>query len=158
MSHLFLKLNNFFLQMVISFFENGHIHNVVSTLINVMKIDVENNSIVQTLSNVVNMNVEIDNVNLTLFNVVNFNKDMYNVVSTLVLHCPTSRRHITLATTLRPRGKVFQVLNNVAITQIILPSLSNRKHIYLAEYLLIAAFVSFPKVLIEPFRFEKTKK
>ena len=49
------------------FFENGHIHNVVSTLINVMKLDVENNSIVSTLSNVVNINIEIDNLDLTLF-------------------------------------------------------------------------------------------
>ena len=41
-------------------FGNGHIHNVVWTLINLMKLDVENNSIVSTLSNVVNISVEID--------------------------------------------------------------------------------------------------
>ena len=42
-----------------------------------MKLDVENNSIVSTLPNVVNINVEIDNV-------VNFNVGIQNVVSTLI--------------------------------------------------------------------------
>ena len=65
-------------------FENGHIHNVVSTLIYVMKLDVENNSIVSTLSNTVNIIAEIDNVDLTLFNVVNFNVDIHNIVSTSI--------------------------------------------------------------------------
>ena len=60
-------------------FANGHIHNVVSRLINV-----ENKNIVLTLSNVVNINVEIDNVDSTLFNVVNFNVDKHNVVSTFL--------------------------------------------------------------------------
>ena len=50
-------------------FENGHTHNVVSRLINVMKLDFENNSIVLTLSNIVNINVEIH---------------IHNVVSTLI--------------------------------------------------------------------------
>ena len=44
------------------FFSNGHIHNVVSTLPNVVKINVENGNVVSTLSNVVKINVEIDNV------------------------------------------------------------------------------------------------
>ena len=48
---------------------NGHIHKVVSTLINVVKLDVENN-------NVVHINVEIDNVDSTLFNNVNFNDSL----------------------------------------------------------------------------------
>ena len=42
MSHLFLKLKNTLWSFQL--FENGHIHNVVSTLINVIKLDVENNS------------------------------------------------------------------------------------------------------------------
>ena len=52
-------------------FENGHIHNVVLTLINVMKLGVEDNNIISTLSNVVNINVQRDKVDLTLSNVVN---------------------------------------------------------------------------------------
>ena len=63
-------------------FGNGHIHNVVSTLINVVKLNVENNSIVST---VVFINVEIDNVDLALFNIVNFNVDIHNFASTLIL-------------------------------------------------------------------------
>ena len=54
-------------------FAHGHIHKVVSTLINVVKLDVEKNIVVLTLSNVVNINVEIDNVDSTMFNIVNFN-------------------------------------------------------------------------------------
>ena len=61
-------------------FSNGHIHNVISTLLNVVKIYVENDNVVSTLSNVVQINVEIDNVDSTLFNVVNFNVDVHNIV------------------------------------------------------------------------------
>ena len=66
------------------FFSNGHIHNVVSTLLKVVKIYVEIDNIVSTLSNIVQINVEIDNVELMLFNVVNFNIDVHNIVSTLI--------------------------------------------------------------------------
>ena len=66
------------------FFSNGHIRNVVSTLPNVVKIDVENDNVVSTLSNVVQFNVEKHNVVSTLFYVVNFNVDIHNVVSTLI--------------------------------------------------------------------------
>ena len=52
-------------------FKNGHIQNVVLTLINVMKLGVENNNIISTLSNGVNINVQRDKVDLTLSNVVN---------------------------------------------------------------------------------------
>ena len=65
-------------------FATGHIHNVVLTLINVVKLDVENNNIVSTLSKVVGIKVEIDNVDSTLFNVESFNVDKYNFVSTLI--------------------------------------------------------------------------
>ena len=66
------------------FFSNGLIRNVVSTLPNVVKINVENDNDVSTLSNVVKINIEIDNVDWTLLNVVNFSVDVHNVVSTLV--------------------------------------------------------------------------
>ena len=82
------------------FFSNGHIRNVVSTLPNVVKIDVENDNVVCTLSNVVLFNFEKQNVVSTLFYVVNFNFDIHNVVSTLIWRCATSWRHINLKTTL----------------------------------------------------------
>ena len=56
-----------FLNRGLLFFSNGHICNVVSTLPNVVKIDVDN-----------------DNVVSTLFYVVNFNLDIHSVVSTLI--------------------------------------------------------------------------
>ena len=81
-----LKLKNIilFLNRGLIFFSNGHIRNVVSTLPNVVKIDVENDNVVSTLSNVVQFNVEKHNVVSTLFYVVNFNVDKHNVVSTLI--------------------------------------------------------------------------
>ena len=83
-----LKNINLFLTrglIFIYFFSNGHIHNVVSTLPNIVKIYVENDNVVSKLSNVVQINVEIDNViRYKLFNVVNFNVDVHDVVSTLI--------------------------------------------------------------------------
>ena len=105
MSYLFFWSSKLFL-CSFQLFENGHIHNVVSTVIKVVKIDAENNNIVSVLSNTDNINVEIDNVDSTLFTVVNFNFDIYNVVSTLIWHCPTSRCHITITATLRQRWNV----------------------------------------------------
>ena len=78
-----LKLLLFFTRGLV-LFSNGHIRNVVSTLPNVVKINVENDNVVSTLSNVVQINVEIGNVDSTLLNVVNFNVDVHNVVSTLI--------------------------------------------------------------------------
>ena len=65
------------------FFSNGHIRNVVSTLPNAVKINVENDNVVSTLSNVVQINVEIDNVDPKLLNVY-VSVDVHNVVSTLI--------------------------------------------------------------------------
>ena len=116
---LLIKESPFFWNSKIFFcysqlFQNGHIHNVLSTLINVMKLDIENDNIVSTLSNVININVEINNVDLTLFHVVHINVNIHKVGSTLIWHCPTSQCHITLTTTLRPRWKISWVLTNVA--------------------------------------------
>ena len=68
----------------LNFFSNGHIRKVVSTLPNVVKIDVENHNGVSTLSDVVQFNVEIHNVVSTLLNVINFKADVHNVVSRLI--------------------------------------------------------------------------
>ena len=91
------------------FFWNGHICRVVSTLPNVVKINIENNNVVLTLSNVVQFNVETHNVVSTFLTVVNFNVDEHNVVSTLIWRCATSRRHIDLKATLNRRWNVCWV-------------------------------------------------
>ena len=56
----------FVLKSRIDFFSNGHIRNVISTLPNVVRTDVENDNVVSTLSNVVQFNVEKHNVVSTL--------------------------------------------------------------------------------------------
>ena len=56
-----------FLNRCLYTFSNGHIRNVVLTLPNIVKIDVENDNVVSTLSNVVQFNVEKRNVVSTLF-------------------------------------------------------------------------------------------
>ena len=68
-----LKLKNIilFLNRGLIFFSNGHIRNVVSTLLKVVKIDVENDNLVSTLSNV-------------QFNVEKHKTDVQNVVLTLI--------------------------------------------------------------------------
>ena len=95
------------------FFPNGHIRNVISTLPNVVDIDVENDKVVSTLSNVVQFNVEKHNVVSTLFYVVNFNVDIHNIVSTLIWCCATSRRHINPKTTVNRRWNVCWVVISV---------------------------------------------
>ena len=74
------KLKNIILFLARGLYSNGCIHNVISTL-----------------PNVVQISVETDNVDSTLFNVVNFNVDVKNVVSTLIWYCAMSRRHINFA-------------------------------------------------------------
>ena len=98
---LFLNRGFFFF-----FFSNGHIRKVVSTLPNVMKIDVENDKVVSTLLNVVQFNFEKHNVVSTLFSVVDFNVDIHNVVSTLIWRCATSQHHMDLKTMLNRRWNI----------------------------------------------------
>ena len=52
-----LKLKKFFFSYF-QLFDNAHIPTIVLTLINVVKLDVQNRNIVSTLSNVVNINVQ----------------------------------------------------------------------------------------------------
>ena len=99
--------NYFAFELTFNFFLNGHIHNVVSTLPNFVKIDVEDDNVVSTLSNVIQFNVEKHKVVSTIFNVVNFNVDVHNAGSPLIWGCATSRRHINLETTLNRRWNVF---------------------------------------------------
>ena len=67
---LFSLKTLFCLRLHFLFFSNGHIHNVVSMLPNVVKICVENGNVSSTLSNIFQINVQIDNVDSTLFSVV----------------------------------------------------------------------------------------
>ena len=85
-SNIFLEVQKcyFVFESRLIFFSNGHIRNIVLTLPNVVKIDVENGNVVSTLSNVVQFNVEKHNSVSTLFYVADFNVDIHNVVSTLI--------------------------------------------------------------------------
>ena len=84
MSHPFFESQKYFF-CSFQIFQNRHIQKrCLSTLISIVKLDVETNNIVSTLSNAVHINVEIDNVDLTLFKVVNFNVEIHNVVSKLI--------------------------------------------------------------------------
>ena len=87
-SNIFFEVQKYYFvfKSRLIFFSNGHIRNVVSTLPNVVKIDVEKHNVVSTL-----------------FYVVNFNVDIHNVVSTLIWRCAMSRCHINLKTTLNRR-------------------------------------------------------
>ena len=81
-SSIFLEAQkyDFLCESRLNFFSNCHICSVVSALLNVVKIDVENENVVPTLSNVVQFNFKIHNVVSTLLNVVNFNVNVHNVV------------------------------------------------------------------------------
>ena len=102
-SSIFLEAQKYYFafESRLNFFSNGHIRNVVSTLPNVVKIDVENDNVVSTLPNVVQFNVVS-----TFLNVFNFNVDVHNVLSTLIWCCAASRRHINLKTMLNRRWNV----------------------------------------------------
>ena len=99
----------FFSRLSFLFFSNGHIHNIVSTLPNVVKINVENDNVVSTLCNIVQINVEIDNVDTILFNVANFIVNVRKVVSTLIWHCATSWCHINLKRLLKIHWNYFKM-------------------------------------------------
>ena len=76
-------------------FRNGHFfYNIVSTLTNVVKLDVEKDNLFSTLPNVAHNKVETYHVYLTLFDAVYSKVEIHNVVSTLIWGCATSRHHI----------------------------------------------------------------
>ena len=68
-------------KFIFQLFDSHHTHNVVSTLVNVIKIGVENDNVLLTLSNI---KVEIHNIDSILFNVVNLSVDVYIIISTLI--------------------------------------------------------------------------
>ena len=108
-----LKLKNIvlFLNENLIFFPDSHIRNFVSTLPNVVKIDVENDNVVSSLFNVVQFNAEIYNVVSALLNVANFNFDVHNIAATLIWRCVTLRRHINLKTMLNRRWNYCWVMS-----------------------------------------------
>ena len=85
-SNIFFEVQKYYFvfESMLLFFSNGHIRNVVSTLPNVVKIDVENDNFVSTLYDVAQFNVKKQNVVSTLFYVVNFNVEIHNVASMLI--------------------------------------------------------------------------
>ena len=133
-----MKLNNIILLLTrVIFFPNGHIHNVVSTLPNVVKINVEND-LVSTLSNVFQINFEINNIDSTLFNVENSNVDVHSIISTLIWRCASSWRHINIKTTLKQRWNIFW---NITYEQKGLKENWNQTNLKLLTYFM--PFVSF---------------
>ena len=123
-----LKNINLLLNRGLIFLWNGLIGNVVSTLPNVVKTDVEIHNVVSKLPNVVQFNVEIHNVVSMLLNVVNFNVDVYNVASTMIWRCATSRRHVNLKATLNRRWNVCWVCSNSYKNSIWKLCILNPKH------------------------------
>ena len=68
--NIYIYIYIYILNRGLIFSSNGHIHNIVSTLPNVVKIDVENDNVVSTFSNVVQVNDEKNNVVSALFYIV----------------------------------------------------------------------------------------
>ena len=85
----------------LTLFGNGHTHNLVSTLPNVVKIDVENGNVVSTFSQRFFINVKTNSVDLTLFDVVNTQRSHTqpkdNVEKTLKSLLGKQLSHISLA-------------------------------------------------------------
>ena len=107
--YFYLKLKDVVLPLNRRFFQQyaiDRIHNIVSTLVNLVKL-VVNDGIVSTLLNVVNTKVEVDDIDSILVNVVNFNVDLHNAVFMFIWRCPTSWSHINLTETLKQRRNIY---------------------------------------------------
>ena len=124
---IFLELQKYYFafESRLNFFWNGHIRNVISTLLNVAKIDVENDNVDSALSNVVQFNVKIHNNVPTLLNVVNISVGVRNVFSTLIWRCATSQRHINLKATLNRHWNVCWEITIFTLSE--LPNLISLK-------------------------------
>ena len=70
-------------RLIFQSFANGIIHNVVSTLLKLVKLDVENDNIVSTLPKVIHINFETENVGSTLSHVATSYQPKDNVETTL---------------------------------------------------------------------------
>ena len=100
----------FWIEAQFLFFTNGHIHNVVSTLPNILKIYVEND-VVSTMSDVVQINVDS-----TLLNVLNFNVVKSFKFQRWHMQRWHMQRCFNIDLTLHDVAKSYQPKNNVETT------------------------------------------
>ena len=117
--------------------------NVVLTLSNVMKLDVENNSIVSTFPNVVSINAEIDNVDLTLFSVVNSNVDIQNVFFNVNLTLPEVARSYHSNNNVETMQKGFLGIGESCYKTTQFCKVYQIENIYIQQNTFFAAFLSF---------------
>ena len=101
-----IVVKNFFFPSIFLFFLEAVIFTTLLDVYQHCKTRRWNDNVVSTLSNVVHVNVGIHNVDSTLLDVVNFNVEIHNVASTLIWRCPTSRRCINQKIILKQRWNV----------------------------------------------------
>ena len=68
-------------------------------MVNVVKVDIENDNVILTMSNVSNINVEIYNFDRTLFSVANFNVDVPKTDLTLTENATSYQHNNNIETT-----------------------------------------------------------
>ena len=140
------------------FFRNGHFHNFVSTLTNVVKLDVEKDNVISTFSNVVHINVEIHSVDQTLFDVVNSNVEIHRSC----LNVDLRLYHVT--TPYQPKHNVETTLkcllgckalatsiSVMCVTKSFKSNLSNTNQKNTSRWLLLRSVISFQFVQVFSF-------